>query len=391
MLFRSMGGIGKTHICRKIFEEYVNNHAKNDGGSFKHIGYIEYNGDMGSSLQKCLKFKQQDSPEQNLEAAWKELEHLASDGKLLLFVDNVNTSIASDSGLERLKYIPGAIILTSRRTSFSKEFMPYRIGFLSTEQCRQVYETIRFENSGKRVKDEDLPVLEYIIEKLAARHTITIELLACLARAKRWTVNKLKEALEKNGFRLEYIDEEDKLINIQECYETLYDLSELTKAEQNILEAFSIFPYIPLEVEMCNQWLLADAGVNEDDDILMKLYQKGWLQFDIVQEGYSLHPVFAQFIYAKCKPIAKRHTGLIHLCEKSLETSDNGHAVKCQICIPFAESIIKNIKVESDFMVHTAYALENFGHYEKAENLYEKALNLILKKMGISHPNIVSV
>ena len=105
VLVSGMGGIGKTHICRKIFEEYVNNHAKNDGGSFKHIGYIEYNGDMGSSLQKCLKFKQQDSPEQNLEAAWKELEHLASDGKLLLFVDNVNTSIASDSGLEDRKSV----------------------------------------------------------------------------------------------------------------------------------------------------------------------------------------------------------------------------------------------------------------------------------------------
>ena len=61
---------------------------------------------MGSSIQKCLKFKEQENPEQNQEAAWKELEYLAADGKLLLFVDNVNVPLGEDVGLERLKQIP---------------------------------------------------------------------------------------------------------------------------------------------------------------------------------------------------------------------------------------------------------------------------------------------
>ncbi len=52
------------------------------------------------SIQTCLKFKQQDSSEQNLEAAWKELEYLASDGKLLLFVDNVDKPLNGDPGLQ---------------------------------------------------------------------------------------------------------------------------------------------------------------------------------------------------------------------------------------------------------------------------------------------------
>ena len=52
--------------------------------------HIDYEGDMDSSLQRCLKYKKQDSPEKNRRAAWQELEHLAAVGKLLLFVDNVN-------------------------------------------------------------------------------------------------------------------------------------------------------------------------------------------------------------------------------------------------------------------------------------------------------------
>ena len=66
-------------------------------------------------------------------------------------------------------------------------------------------------------------------------------------------------------------------------YETLYDLSELTEAEQNILEAFSVFPYIPLAAETCNEWLLADAGVSEEDNILTCLLSNA-LSVQDVQE-----------------------------------------------------------------------------------------------------------
>lgn len=107
VLVSGMGGIGKTHICRKLFEEYL---SRNENGPFRHLGYIEYGRDMDSSLQVCLKFVKQESPEQNREAAWRELEYLASDGKLLLFVDNVDRPISSDPGLQKLRSIPGAVV-----------------------------------------------------------------------------------------------------------------------------------------------------------------------------------------------------------------------------------------------------------------------------------------
>lgn len=66
--------------------------------------------------------------------------------------------------------------------------------------------------------------------------------------------------LEKNGFQLEYMDEEDKVINMQKAYERLYNISVLTESEKNILEAFSLFPYIPLKDEICNQWLLFSSS-----------------------------------------------------------------------------------------------------------------------------------
>ena len=397
VLVSGMGGIGKTHICRKLFEEYLNKHAEDENGPFRHIGYIEYNEDMGSSLQNCLKFKQQDSPEQNQEAAWRELEYLAADGKLLLFVDNVDKLVGEDVGLQRLKGIPGAVVLTSRQASFSDEFEPYPIGFLDMEQCKEIYEKIRFGSSERKVRPEEVHDLEYIIESLAGKHTITVELLAHLARTKLWAVKRLREELEKKGFRLEF-HKDGELVNIQESYEKLYDLSELTGAEQNILEAFSVFPYIPFEAEVCNQWLLADAGASEDDDILMGLYQKGWLQFDMEQESYSMHPVFAQFIYDKYRPEVKKHLGLISKCRENLNLNirKGSSALECQKCILFAESIVDKLHNRKEgewnrLIVHLASLLEYMAKYKEAEKWYKISLEFYKDELGESDPNTIAL
>lgn len=380
VLVSGMGGIGKTHICKKLFEEYLNKHAEDEDGPFRHIGYIEYNGDMGGSLQNCLKFKPQNSPEQNQEAAWRELEYLAADGKLLLFVDNVDRTIGEDSGLQRLKGIPGAVVLTSRQTSLCDEFEPFRIGFLDMGQCVEIYEKIRFEVSGRKIDPGEVEDLEYVIESLAGRHTITVELLAHLAKTKIWNVKRLRDELERKGFRLAF-HKGGELVNIQESYEKLYDLSELTEAEQNILEAFSVFPYIPLAAEVCNEWLLADAGVSEDDDILMGLYYKGWLQFDIEWESYALHPVFAQFIYEKIKPDVEKHIGLIEACQECLKVPEERFSFGYQKkYIPYAENIYEKLDLENSGQMYSfaqigligrlAYVLKDMGEYMKAERLY---------------------
>ncbi len=380
VLVSGMGGIGKTHICRKLFEEYLNKHAGNENEPFRHLGYIEYDGDIGSSLQKCLKFKQQDSSEKYQEAAWRELEYLAADGKLLLFVDNVNKPIRADLGLQRLKGIPGAIVLTSRRVSLSDEFEPYRIGFLDIEQCIEIYEKIRFEVSGRKIDPGEVEDLEYIMEDLAGRHTITVELLAHLARTKLWEVKRLRGELDQKGFRLEF-HRDGELVNIQESYEKLYDLSELTEAEQNILEAFSVFPYIPLAAETCNEWLLADAGVSEDDDILMGLYQKGWLQFDLEQESYALHPVFAQFVYERCKPAMEKHAGLIEACQECLRIPKSGSLLKCWQYISYAENILEKLDMEKKqhvlLMDQIAYVMWCMGEYKKAIDKYKIICGLV--------------
>lgn len=383
VLVSGMGGIGKTQICRNLFCKYVDKHSKGEHVPFQHIGFIEYTGDMSNDLQNCLDYERQENPEANKQAAWLTLFALASDGKLLLFIDDVDRPMEKDPSLKLLNYIPGPVVLTSRQKSFGKEFETYHIGFLSMEQCRKIYEKILYEGSEGilNVNSEELSDLEYIIEKLAGKHTITIEFLAHLACTKQWTVNRLKEELKQKGFQLDFYKE--KHINIQEEYEKLYDLSELSGAEQNILEAFSIFPYIPLSAETCNQWLLSDAGLSEDNDVLMGLYQKGWLQLR-EKKSYAMHPVFAQFIYEKCKPSAEKHAGLIRACRDCMKIPDDNFLLECQKCLPFVENIIEKISMEQSMervkLINMfAQLLRCSGEYRKAEEWFRKSLEICEK------------
>lgn len=62
----------------------------------------------------------------------------------------------------------------------------------------------------------ELPDLEYVIDILAAGHTITVEFLAHLSKTKHWSAEELQSELESKGFQLKYRGRGDKLINIQE-------------------------------------------------------------------------------------------------------------------------------------------------------------------------------
>ena len=253
----------------------------------------------------------------------------------------------------------------------------------------------KYSEGKLNVKPEEVPDLEYIIEKMAGKHTITIELLAHLACSKLWTASRLREELEQKGFQLKFL-KNGNLINIQEEYEKIYDLSGLTDAEQNILEAFSIFPYIPLSVEICNRWLLPDAGSNEEDGILMGLYQKGWLQFDWEPKAYAMHPVFAQFIYAKREPKLESHLGLFNACHDCIKIPDENHLLECQKYFPFAESIIKKLdakkNVEQGRFIYTlAQLMKCSGEYRQAIKWYKMSLEIykkLLKEDNFETSNI---
>ena len=292
--------------------------------------------------------------------------------------------------MKRLCNLQGALVVSSRRKSLGDFLKPYPIGFLSMEECRGIYEKIQKED-GRIVREEETGSLCYIIEKLAGFHTITVEFLSFLARTKHWDADRLRQELEQKGFRLQF-HKDGEIINIQESYEALYDLSELSEGEKNILEAFSAFPYLPLDFETLNRWLLKDAGASEEDDIIEGLYQKGWLQFFGEQDSYAMHPVFAKFIYDKCKPAAEEHMGMIEACEDDIRIPEDGCALECQRYLPFALELVNKIAIDEaevwrKFSTNIAGLLNYAGMYKSAERIYEEIKRNCEGELGERHPD----
>ncbi len=386
VLVSGMGGIGKTQICRTLYQEYLTGKGK---GLFSHIGYFTYDTDLGTTLVNGMGIHISSDEEENREAAWGKLYDVSRTGRLLLFVDNFNNSLQADPDMERLCRLQGALVVSSRRKSLGDFLKPYPIGFLSMEECRKIYEKIQKEG-GRIVHEEETGSLCYIIEKLAGFHTITVEFLSFLARTKHWDADRLRQELEQKGFRLQFHKDGEKAKNIQESYETLYDLSGLSEGEKNILEAFSVFPYLPLDFKTLNRWLLKDAGAGEEDDIIEGLYQKGWLQFFGEQDSYAMHPVFAKFIYDKCKPAAGEHMGMIEACEDDIRIPEDGCALECQKYLPFAMELVNKIRIDESevwrgFSGHIAGLLSYAGMYKSAEKILEEIKRNCEEELGERH------
>lgn len=388
VLLSGMGGIGKTHVCRKLFREYVNSYQKGEGCFFSHIGYVEYVGDMENSLKRCLKHNR--AIKFDSEAAWDKLEQIAADKRTLLIIDNIDKQLREDVGLERLNSLPCVMIVTTRFNSLNDTLVTQKVSGLSIAECKALYEKIRFYNSNKKIPTVENDDINFIIENLICRHTITIVYLAHLARVKVWSVSRLRDELERNGFKLQF-SKNGEVINIQESYEILYDLSVLSDAERNVLEAFSVFPYLSLGVEECSKWLMKDAEkfAGYDEDILSVLYDKGWLQFGIEQESYSLHPVFAQFIFGKCIPKAKEHSELVKVLFNRLviERNDNESffdLIDYQIYVLFAETMLTKLtdwdaKEKLDFMTEIARSLYCIGTHKKLFGMYHLLVDSALE------------
>jgi len=101
------------------------------------------------------------------------------------------------------------------------------------------------------------------------------------------------------------------------------------------------------------------------------LYQKGWLQFDVEQEGYALHPVFAQFIYETCKPEVEKHSGLIEACQESLGIWESVSVLECQKYILFVENMIKKLGIGNHLkQINSISVFASLQYYTAA---YKKA------------------
>ena len=283
-----MGGIGKTVI---LFRTYAKS-ARDKKTCFEHVGLFIYNGNARDNLAKQLDFPIPYKGLHGEAAAILFLQNLCNEKKVLLLIDDIRENptepFREDAFIELLQSLRASVLLASR-VRFP-EMAVQEVPALSIDDCIQVFEN----KYGKKVWEERGDLTK-IIEEKAGRNTLVVNRLGSITKDHGWSIRDLSDRLAKQNFNITkgIFDDEQ----LQQEINKLYLVNEkIDKTEQNILEAFSTFPSMPLSKDVCISWLCEDASVDSDNCalLLVRLAAQTWLEKHVAEDKklyFSIHPI----------------------------------------------------------------------------------------------------
>lgn len=267
-----MGGIGKTEILRRLYSELI------EDPSIDHIAYLSYNGSIDEAFINQLEYDGD-----GVNDAWRHIQNLAAHCKLIILVDDVTATNGivmlqheKENDLNKLCRLQASVVFASRQKIAC--FEDYPIHSLLPEQCIRLFE----KGYGEAVSIDNRSLLAELMEKRAGCNTLVVQRLGIIANEYGWDILTLDSKLKARQFCIKYNMPAETL---QREIDKLYRIESLddgnpNNPERSILEAFAIWPSIPLSKETCGKWLCADAGLEEDDiyRILNMLAKKTWLE-----------------------------------------------------------------------------------------------------------------
>ena len=97
ILLYGMCGNGKTELCKKLYNVYLNCYQENLQVPFDHIGFMKYEGSLDDTVVNSLGLRSGNHT-RDIEAAWQTLKRIADNRRLLLIVDNIG-SVDDDNSI----------------------------------------------------------------------------------------------------------------------------------------------------------------------------------------------------------------------------------------------------------------------------------------------------
>lgn len=369
-----LGGIGKTEICKKVYQFYVTAHEEHLPINVDRIAFFRYQSSMDLTLVEQLKYDRASNVNESIKCAWDSLINICSYYRTLIFIDNVDKTPDKDSSLNRLNELNATIVITTRIKDYP-EFEQISIQPMDYETNRQIFLTI-LQNSNISIKGDDEPVLQNVIEDLIKNHITATIFLAKTLISCCWTICELQETLNKCGFN---IPDEAKNTDISRELLKLFSLTSLSESDISIVEAFSLMPNIELDVKTCSEWLLPDANIGVRDWKLSELSNKGWIE----QSGYNyiMHPVIAASVRLNSNILLDNHRNLLTHCFQGLEwdgKTNLGDISKTLICALSLATHFNDINVDFALGFKLGTTLIEFCDYSEAVKWLTKSYSASL-------------
>lgn len=293
-----IGGIGKTEICRELYERYASD--AEDGG-IRYLGWITYRETLKNSFFDQFSGLAADDPDAYWDRARQKIAEMGD--ALLLFLDNANQMTPQEvAALDRLGC---HVLITARGKRDTVQNM--ETDSLKPEACRRLY---RLYSEDDHTGDE---IIDQIVS-LAAGHTLSIELLAKTQYAAGMDACELLCMIEKSGFDLSDLMEEICYLHDPESEKgewnsrfiehmaRIFDLSEVSTLpeELRIVQLFSLLASnTPVPVKTVRKWLDLKS-LNAMNSVI----RKGWLNKYVWQgtQFLVMHPVISSVIRYAAMP-----------------------------------------------------------------------------------------
>ena len=295
------GGIGKSEICRKLFQKYAEGAGTRPAG---RLGWAMWRGTLKDTFYgQFLGIE-----DANIDAHWQKaqayMRTLGAD--LLMFLDNADNITETDEGT--LTKLGCRFLITSRQTEHSERVRKIAAGSLTPEECRTLYRRAYPDNAAP----DD--VLDEIIN-LAGRHTLAVRLLA----KTQWAtglealemLSQLRESFDLSDEEITYRhtpeqrNDEDEEATFMEHMSRIFDLSKLRETEKGadalrVLQGMSLLASNKLiPVRDVKKWLDLPnlKGLN-------RAVKAGWLN-DATENGVrkvSIHAVITAVVRKNAMP-----------------------------------------------------------------------------------------
>ena len=373
VLINGLGGIGKTTIARKLY------HAVKD--EFKHIAWIEYQNNIKNSLLKSITLFNDIKDEAD---RYGKIEIFLNNAKkdTILFIDNVSYENYSESGLEWIESLEVNVVLTSRRDEIGT-FEKFPIDFMTEEQCVDIF--YKYYKRDKN-RTHEKTVLDLV--RMVQRHTLSVELLACVSNSYGKSLEIYLAELTEKGFAYPDLHAETAYMQynpqtIAEHLKILFSLVEVTEKQKRILKNFSLMPNIeiPLEVET---WI--DCHRND----MIELTKLGWLRFS--GASYFMHAVVKEAIKLQYDVQYEDFEQIIDYMGSDEYIKIGDIYTDVYIRLEIAEMIMSNFAdVENGDMGRlynkVGVAYDDLCNHTEALEYYNKALEIFEKVYGEEHPS----
>ncbi len=396
VLLNGIGGIGKTTICREIYDLY----CKKPTDGVEYLGWVLYHDSLAASFAAArINNISQDgvNRENYLSTVKSFLNHCGK--KLLLFVDNAN-EIRSDEVLW-LDSLSCRLILTSRTRI--NDIPNYEVRFLPPEVCLSVYQ----QNSGDK-SQESVPFIEEIIQR-AAYHTQTVVLLARTQANSGLTAQQFLEKLNEKGFVLDNVRERVKSMHANgkdgayqltnerliEHLGIIFDIAAINDPEQKrTLQLFSLLAAnTPVEMVLLKEWFDLESL-----DAINDLAARGWLDKEMVNGKYcvSIHPVIAETVQYKCRLDYAFAEPLIKSLTDAMNASIGEGVAVQNALLPHCVSVDKSLQnTETNdyarFLDRIAWIMRETGDYDRALSYGKGAVAVAEKVNGTEHLSTAAI